>query len=69
MGCESLALQKIVLLNLTRLEELGVEYCKHLRKSEDLALCYDVVQRQGGHILKVQSYCYRAVRIIIDKAI
>ena len=58
---ESLTLQKLVLLNIHRLRELGVEYCKYLRKSEDLALCYDVVQRQGGHVLKVQSYCYRAV--------
>ena len=57
----SLSLQKLVLLDLPRLRELGVEYCRYLRKSEDLALCYDVVQRQGGHILKVQSYCYRAV--------
>ena len=45
------------------------EYCSpstivwYLRKSEDLALCYDVVQRQGGHILKVQSYCYTAVHL------
>jgi len=59
----SLALQKIVLLNLVRLEELGVEYCQHLRKSEDLALCYDVEQRVGGHVLKAQSYCYRAVHL------
>ena len=60
---ETLSLQKIVLLSLSRLKELGVEYCKYLRKSEDLALCYDVVQRQGGHVLKVQSYCYKALHL------
>ena len=59
----SLALQKLVLLNLHRLRELDVEYCKFLRKSEDLALCYDVVQRQGGHVLKIQTYCYRAIHL------
>jgi len=60
---QSLALQKLVLLNLRRLNELGVEYCPQLRKSEDLALCYDVEQRQGGHVLKVQGYCYRAIHL------
>lgn len=59
----SLALQKVVLLNLVRLEELGVEYCQFLRKSEDLALCYDVEQRQGGHVLKAQCFCYRALHL------
>jgi len=59
----SFALQKLVLLNLRRLSELGVEYCPLLRKSEDLALCYNVVQRQGGHVLKAQGYCYRAIHL------
>merc|ERR1719221_579051 len=59
----SFALQKLVLLNLKRLSELGVEYCPQLRKSEDLALCYNVVQRQGGHVLKAQGYCYRAIHL------
>ena len=50
----TLSLQKIVLLNLPRLQELGVEYCPHLRLSEDLVICYDVARRPGGHILKAR---------------
>jgi hypothetical protein len=65
---ETMSLQKIVLLNLTRLKDLGVEYCRYLRKSEDLALCYDVMQRQGCHVLKVQSHCYRAIHLEISGA-
>eukprot|EP00446_Apocalathium_sp_SHHI-4_P055365 CAMPEP_0177361732 /NCGR_PEP_ID=MMETSP0368-20130122/37334_1 /TAXON_ID=447022 ORGANISM="Scrippsiella hangoei-like, Strain SHHI-4" /NCGR_SAMPLE_ID=MMETSP0368 /ASSEMBLY_ACC=CAM_ASM_000363 /LENGTH=381 /DNA_ID=CAMNT_0018824387 /DNA_START=106 /DNA_END=1248 /DNA_ORIENTATION=+ len=59
----SLALQKIVLLNLPKLAQLGVWYCPVLRKSEDLAICYEVARRPGGHLLKAQCYCYRAVHL------
>lgn len=38
----------MVLLNLVRLKDLGVEYCPLLRKSEDLALCYSVLAKSGG---------------------
>eukprot|EP00929_Paragymnodinium_shiwhaense_P070678 TRINITY_DN35809_c0_g1_i2.p1 TRINITY_DN35809_c0_g1~~TRINITY_DN35809_c0_g1_i2.p1 ORF type:complete len:883 (-),score=180.16 TRINITY_DN35809_c0_g1_i2:1303-3885(-) len=57
---ESLALQKIVLLNLVRLQDLGAYYCPALRKSEDLAICYEVARQPSGNILKCQRYCYRA---------
>lgn len=56
----SLTLQKVVLLNLVRLRELDVEYCPVLRKSEDLAICYEVALKPGGHLLKCQRYVYRA---------
>ncbi|CAJ1356609.1 unnamed protein product [Effrenium voratum] len=59
----SLALQKVVLLNLERLQELQVEYCPLLRKSEDLALCYEVARKPGGHLLKCQRFCYRALHL------
>lgn len=60
---KSMTMQKVVLLNLPRLQELGVEYCLQLRKSEDLAMCYDILKRSGGHILKCQCYTYRAIHL------
>ncbi|CAK0836590.1 unnamed protein product [Prorocentrum cordatum] len=52
----SIALQKVMLLNLAKLAELGVEFCPLFKMSEDLALCFDVLQRPGGHTLKAQGY-------------
>lgn len=59
----SIALQKVVLLNLVRLAELGVQYCPILRKSEDMAICYEVARTPGGHLLKTHRYSYRAVHL------
>ncbi|CAE7709728.1 unnamed protein product [Symbiodinium sp. CCMP2456] len=58
----SLSLQKVVLLNLVRLRELQIEYCPLLRKSEDLALSYEVILATG-HLLKCQCYAYRAIHL------
>ncbi|CAK9074167.1 unnamed protein product [Durusdinium trenchii] len=57
---DSLALQKVVLLNLVQLQSLQVEYCPWLRKSEDLAIAYQVAKEPGGHLLKCHRYTYRA---------
>eukprot|EP00971_Amphidinium_carterae_P146285 2899650-Amphidinium_carterae.3 len=59
----TLQLQKVVLLNLRQLRKLGITYCRYLRKSEDLALCFQVAQSPGGHILKAHCYCYRALHL------
>ncbi|CAE7315291.1 unnamed protein product [Symbiodinium sp. CCMP2592] len=52
----------VVLLNLVRLRELQIEYCPLLRKSEDLALSYEVILATG-HLLKCQCYAYRAIHL------
>ena len=50
---------KVVLLNLEHLWELRVEYIPQLRLFEDV--CLNVQARNsGGHILKCQTFCYRA---------
>ena len=54
-----LALYKIVLLNLTELKRLGVEYQQDLKMYEDICLNHDVL-RNGGKTLKCQCYCFRA---------
>eukprot|EP00971_Amphidinium_carterae_P114303 2264844-Amphidinium_carterae.1 len=59
----TLQLQKLVLMNLNQLKKLGIEYCRYLRKSEDLALCLEVAQNPGGRILKAHCYCYRALHL------
>lgn len=45
---------QVVLLNLVRLRELGVEYCPLLRKSEDLALCHWASERRV-----LEDQCHR----------
>lgn len=60
---DEMALYKVVLLNLGKLRSLGVEYLPHLRLYEDICLNNEVLRKrnQGGHTLKCQSFCYRAV--------
>lgn len=58
---DELSLYKVILLNLPKLKRLGVEYQRGLLMYEDICLNHDVLQ-SGGHTLKCQSYCFRAIQ-------
>lgn len=48
---------QVVLLNLVQLQSLQVEYCPWLRKSEDLAIAYQVAKEPGGETRSDRTNC------------
>ena len=59
---DEMSLYKVVLLNLTELRRLGVEYIPQIQMYEDICLNHDVLRLgdTGGRTMKCQQYCFRA---------